>query len=80
MQSNLTILEDRHTNLLSRLMEGLQMGWYNHPMLIVQFIISTFSKLSDVAGPYAWMVANVSPSSSSMGSSASRGKDQKEHC
>lgn len=33
MQADHTILEAGHANLLSRLMEGLQMGWCDHPTL-----------------------------------------------
>lgn len=69
------ILEAGYANLLSRFMDGLQMGSSNHPTLVVQFPIITASKLTDLAGTYAWMVANTSPSSSSAGPSACRGKD-----
>lgn len=59
VQSDHTILEASHANLLSRFMEGLQMGWSNDPTLVVQFPISTSSRLTDLAGPHAWMVENT---------------------
>lgn len=59
VQSDHIILHSSHANLLSRLMEGLQMGWSNHPMLVLQFPISTSSRLTDLAGTHAWMGANT---------------------
>lgn len=50
MQSDRMILEAGHANLLSRLVEGLQMGWSNHPMMLVQVPTSTSSRLTDLAG------------------------------
>lgn len=65
MQSDHTILEAGHANLLSRFMEGLQMGWSDHPTLVAQFCISTSLRLTYLEGTHAWMVANASVSSSS---------------